>query len=90
MPGFCLTRSGRVLSVSQQPREEVSDSEAHFGEEISKREREEGIKALAKKITTENKSLPIGQIATRYQVVLAFLKLQRSRQPSETREEGTL
>ena len=66
MPGFCLTRSDRVLLVLQQPREEDSDSEAHFEGEISEREREEGIKALREKNATGNKEVCLlGKNATR-------------------------
>ena len=75
------------MQPTASSREEDADSEATFGEEISEQEREGGIKALGKKMRPGiRKSVPIGQNDTRHQVVLAFLKLQRSRQPSETRE----
>ena len=55
-------------------------------EELCAREREEGIKDLEKMRLGIRKSatggIPVGQNTQRHQAVLAFLKLQRSRQPS--------
>ena len=62
IPGFCLTRPDRVLPVqpTASSREEDADSEATFGEEISEQEREEGIKALGKKMRPGvRRSVPI-------------------------------
>ena len=68
-------------------------------EELSTHEQEEGIKDLEKKkrlgiqrraLGPASGGVPIGQNAQRHQAVLAFLKLQYSRQPTESRKDISL
>ena len=93
------TKSLLEMGFCQSRPVQEEDSRALSKEELYTHEREEGIKDLGKKMRLgirkralgpASGGVPIGQNAQRHQAVLAFLKLQRSRQPSESRMDISL
>lgn len=93
------TKSLLEMGFCQSRPVQEEDSQVLSKEELSTYEREEGIKDLEKKMRLgirkrtlgpASGGVPIGQNAQRHQAVLAFLKLQRSRQPTESRKEISL